>query len=554
MLKKRFRRILFFFARVVSNLAWWELLLPGIGLAKLSERRRTRRLVKFAREYRLLAVEMGGVTIKIGQFLSTRVELLPTEVTGELSGLQDQVPAEDFQQIRLLAEEELGGSLQDSFASFSQEPLASASLGQVHRAVLRTSDALDGGDAGPIREVVVKVQRPGIDEIIEVDLSAFRIVMGWLQRYKPIRKRVDLPALMEEFSTILGQEIDYINEGQNAERFWEIYRSEPGIKVPRVVWSKTTKRVLVLEDVYAIKITDYQEIIRAGVDLKAVAQRLLKIYMDQIFEQEFFHADPHPGNLFVIPPEDSPYGDWQLAFVDFGMVGHVPPTAREGLREVVIAVGTQDAGRLVSAYQKLGFLLPGADLELIREAEAKVFERFWGISLSEMQEIDPRELMDFATEFRDLMYQMPFQIPQDLLLLGRAMAILSGMCFGLDPEFNLWEAIRPYAEELVKSELSGNWQVWWGEIEALLRLLLGLPRRLDEMLKRVEQGELQVQAPALEAHLGNIERSLQGLTGAVLFAALFIGGMQLLLAGFSLPGYILLGCAWIPLLAVLLRK
>jgi len=151
------------------------------------------------------------------------------------------------------------------------------------------------------------------------------------------------------------------------------------------------------------------------------------------------------------------------------------------------------------------------------------------------------------------MYDMPFQIPQDLLLLGRTVAILSGMCTGLDPGFNVWESIRPYAEDLVKSEVTGNWEMWWEEIEVLLRSLISLPRRLDGMLGQVERGELQVQAPGLEDHLANIEKNLQGLTGAVLFAALFIGGMQLVLSGFSLPGFILLGSAFIPLLVILFR-
>jgi predicted unusual protein kinase regulating ubiquinone biosynthesis (AarF/ABC1/UbiB family) len=276
--------------------------------------------------------------------------------------------------------------------------------------------------------------------------------------------------------------------------------------------------------------------------------------MSQIFEMEFFHADPHPGNLFVIPPAESPHGSWQLAFVDFGMVGHVPETAREGLREMVIAVGTQDPARLVGASQKLGFILPGADLDMIEEAEAKAFERFWGKSMSELQEIDHREFLDFADEFRDLMFEMPFQIPQDLLLLGRTVAILSGMCTGLDQEFNVWENVRPYAEELVKNELTSNWEVWWEEIEVILRSLLSLPRRFDSMLSQVERGELRVQAPELEQHLGNIDKNLRGLTGAVLFAALFIGGMQLLLAGFSLPGFILIGSALISLIVILLKS
>jgi predicted unusual protein kinase regulating ubiquinone biosynthesis (AarF/ABC1/UbiB family) len=553
MLRRRYRRILYFFARVISSLIIWDILLPKIGLKKLTEKRRKVRFGRIAARYRNLAVQMGGVTIKVGQFLSARVDMLPAEVTDELSGLQDQVPAEDFQQIRRLAETELGGSLEDIFDSFEEEPLASASLGQVHRAVLKPEDALDIAGSDPLTEVVIKIQRPDIEQIIEVDLSAFRIVMGWMQRYKPIRKRVDLPALMDEFSSVLGQEIDYINEGQNAERFWEIYTSDPGIKVPRVIWSKTTRRVLVLEDVYAIKITNYQEIKRAGVDLNEVALRLFRSYMDQIFEKDFFHADPHPGNLFVIPPADSPDGTWKLAFVDFGMVGYVPESARDGLREAMIAIGTQDAKRLVDAYDKLGFLLPGADLELIAKAEQQAFDHFWGKSLSELQDIDHKELMAFADEFRDLMYEMPFQVPQDLLLLGRTMAILAGMCTGLDPGFNMLENIRPYAEELVKSELSGNWEKWWTEIEMILRSLISLPGRFDAMLAQVERGELLVQAPALEVHLERIEKNLQGLTMAVLFAALFVGGMQLVLAGFSLPGFILLGSALIPLLVILLR-
>jgi len=496
---------------------------------------------------------MGGVLIKVGQFLSARVDMLPADVTEELSGLQDQVPGEDFHSIRKLAEEELGQTLEESFDEFEEIPLASASLGQVHRAVLKSEDTLAVEGAEDITNVVVKIQRPDIEAIIDVDLSAFRIVTGWMQRYKPIRKRVDLPALMEEFSTILGQEIDYLNEGKNAERFWEIYKSNLKIKVPRVIWGKTTQRVLVLEDVYAIKITNYGEIKKAGVDLNEVALRLFASYMEQIFEEEFFHADPHPGNLFVIPPDKSPTGLWQLAFVDFGMVGEVPSNAMDGLREMVIAVGTQDAGRMIQAYEKLDFLLPGANLEMIEQAEAKVFERFWGKSMSELQDIDHKELMAFASEFRDLMYAMPFQIPQDLLLLGRTVAILSGMCTGLDPGFNVWESIRPYAEDIVKSELGGNWEVWWGEIEVILKSLISLPRRLDGMLGQVERGELKVQAPGVENHLARIEKNLQGLTGAVLFAALFIGGMQLVLAGFSLPGFILLGSAIIPLLLILFR-
>ena len=561
MLRARYRKILLFYARVILNLIFWEVVLPKIGFRRLSENRRSKRMKRIAGRYRFIAIEMGGVMIKVGQFLSARVDMLPAEVTDELSDLQDNVPAEDFQQIQKLAETELGAPLLERFLSFEEEPLASASLGQVHQAVLKPQDNKWEGEDGFQGKVVVKIQRPDIEAVINTDLSALRRVTRWLMYYPPIRRRADLPALMDEFSRILAEEIDYLAEGQNAETFWEYYQDNPGIKIPRTIWSHTTLRVLTLEDVYAIKITNYAEITAAGVDLSDVAQRLFESYMEQIFKQEFFHADPHPGNLFVIPPQKDLDGNndpsdknqWQLAFVDFGMVGHIPGNARDGLREGVIAVGTQDAGRLVEAYQKLGFLLPEADLELLEQAEAKAFERFWGKSMAELQEIDHQELMEFASEFRDLMYTMPFQIPQNLILLGRTVAILSGMCTGLNPTFNLWESVRPYAEDLIKSEVTGNWEVWWGEIEVLLRSLLSTPRRLDAVLDRLERGDLNVQVPELQDHLSGIEKSLQRLTGAIVFAALIIGGVQLNLSGQFTAGIILMVASLITLVVLILK-
>jgi predicted unusual protein kinase regulating ubiquinone biosynthesis (AarF/ABC1/UbiB family) len=552
MLRKRYLTILFFFARVLLGIAFWDIFLTHIGLPGIAKKGRIKRYVKAAHNYRLLAIRMGGVLIKVGQFLSVRVDMLPVEVTDELSGLQDQVPPEDFQKIRALAEKELGKSLDESYTDFEEEPLASASLGQVHRAKLQTEKNPDNSDLSK-EEVVIKIQRPGIDKIIDVDLKAFRVVSGWLQRYKPIRKRADLPALMEEFSSILGQEIDYLNEGKNAEKFWEMYKDNPAIKTPQVYWEKTTRRVLTLEDVYHIKITNYEEILAAGVELEDVAQRLFSTYMQQIFEEELFHADPHPGNLFIIPADRSETGKWQLAFVDFGMVGSVPESAIDGLREAVIAIGTQDASRLVKSYQMLDFLLPQADLELIEQAESKIFERVWGKSMIELRDIDHREFMEIGYEFRDLMYDMPFQIPQHLLLLGRAVAILSGMCTGLDPSFNVWKNLRPYAEELIKAELTGNWDVWWEEIEMILRSLISMPRRLDEVLGQLEMGEIKLQVPDLNKQMKSVQSSMGRLSAAVVFFALFSGSIQLILAGFILPGYVLLGVSLIPLLLVILR-
>jgi len=215
-------------------------------------------------------------------------------------------------------------------------------------------------------------------------------VGGWLERYRPIRQRADVMGLIEEFSATIYEEVDYIAEGKNVDIFQKYFADSARIHVPRVVWEFTKPQVLTLENVFAIKITDYDQITDAGIDRAEVARVLLDTYLKQIFEDGFFHADPHPGNLFVTPlaePAEDGSVDWKLTFVDFGMVGRVPDNLRSGLREMVIASGTRDPKRMVRAYQQLGVLLPGADLKRIEEAESKVFERFWGKSMSELRQI-----------------------------------------------------------------------------------------------------------------------------------------------------------------------
>ncbi len=537
MIRHRYRRIVGFFARLLLDFIYWDLILPRLGLRAWARRTRPQRLRRSAQSFRRLAIQLGGVLIKVGQFLSARVDVLPREITDELSDLQDEVPPEKFVDIRRVAEGEFNTIISEMFASFEERPMAAASLGQVHRARLNipAENSFQGNDDGGDYNVVVKIQRPNIEAIIATDLAALKTVGNWLMRYAPIRRRVDVPLLLAEFSRVLYEEIDYLAEGRNAETFAANFSDDPDVRVPKVIWTHTTKRALTLENVYAIKITDYDAISNAGLDRQEVARRLLDVYLRQIFEDGFFHADPHPGNLFVSPTRtlssdkeapETGLKEWQLTFVDFGMVGRLPAHMIEGLRELLIGVGTQDAGRVIKAYQMLGVLLPGADLELLERMEAKAFDQFWGKSMSELRSVTPEQITEFSREFREVLYSMPFQVPQDFVFLARCVGILSGMCTGLDREFNVWENIAPYAQKLIAREARLGADFWIEEAKVRLQALAALPLRMESVLNRLERGDLALRTPELNRQVQGLERAIQLLVKTLFFGVLMIGGLQ----------------------------
>jgi predicted unusual protein kinase regulating ubiquinone biosynthesis (AarF/ABC1/UbiB family) len=381
--------------------------------------------------------------------------------------------------------------------------------------------------------VVVKIQRPNIEAIVETDLSALRRVGRWVELYRPIRKRVDVRALISEFSDSLHEEIDYLAEGKNAETFQENFIGVSDVIIPKVYWSHTTRRVLTLEDVRAIKITDYAEMDAAGIDRSEVSQRLFDVYLKQIFEDSWFHADPHPGNLFVAPGsvDENGHQKFSLVFIDFGMAGRITPNIVNGLRELIFAVVERDGGRVIRAYQLMGVLLPGADIELLKLANEKAFERFWGKTTPELMELRQSEAVEFLEEFRGLMYDNPFQFPQNMILLGRALSILNGICTGLDPNFNIWQSVIPWAEKLVKAEGGSQWKAWTGEAVDIFRSVIALPRRTEGLIAWLQQGRLDVRSSDLNRQIQRVSRSINRVAIGVFFTGFLIGGIQLYLSG-----------------------
>lgn len=552
----RYLRVVSYFAGAFAHLIFWEIILRSILGQSFVERSASRRWQRLARRFRALAVGLGGVLIKLGQFLSVRVDVLPREVTAELAGLQDEVPPETLWDIQSVIEAEFGQPTAQVFPWFAPQPEAAASLAQVHRARLLTGE-----------EVVVKIQRPGIEEIVETDLRAIRTATRWLKRYRPVGRRVNLDRLYDEFSQTTRHELDFVAEAENAERFAANFADDPLVRIPRVYAQTSTRRVLIMENVASIKITDFAAIDAAGISRQEVARCLFNTYLKQVFVDNFVHADPHPGNLFVqpLPPIVSDLGlvgpvqgrPFRLTFVDFGMVATIPERVRPHFRDYLVGFVTRDTGRIVRAYQGAGVLLPGADVARLEQMQAEVLERYSGLSFKEAQQLAMSEWQDMAREYRDIIYEMPFQLPTDLLFVGRAIAILFGMATSLDPDFDPWKAVEPFARDLAAEEIKRDWRDVLGELEKATRVALSLPGQADRFFSQAARGELAVRtawSPETTRTLHRVETAINRLTRAVVFAALLLAAIAVYVTRPGVVSYVLFALAAVAFLATLIRR
>ena len=513
-------------------------------------------LVKVLVAYRHTAVKLGVLMIKLGQFLSSRADLLPEQALAALSSLQDEVPPEPFSHVVSVIEGELGKPVDQIFSMLERKATAAASLGQVHKAILASNGA----------QVAVKVQRPHIEQLVGMDLSTLKFVIRVINRFVDTNGFIDLMAVYQEFKRTVYEEIDYPTEANNAKRFREMFKDDPTIFIPAIYDEYTSRRLLVLEWVEGIKINDYAALDAAGVDHMEVANRTVRAYFQQFFEAGFFHADPHPGNIFVKPgtAESGPI----IEFVDFGMVGNLTTTMKKSLKDLFLSFLLRDSHALVTALSRLGFIGDGANTMALERGLALMMEQYYGMTLGEARSMDIPEVAD---EVSKLLYGQPFQIPAQFAFTGRAITTLVGVATGLEPNFNFVDVATPYARKFLGLDAGGIGDILRDLPNQALdmgRLLIKLPRAVDQLITRLETGQLEVRmagdAPSNGQGRGRRGRrnnrretggATNGLSWVLLFTISLAGGSLLLTyAHLMIPGWFFLGMAGLTGLRLIFRR
>ncbi|MBD2777444.1 ABC1 kinase family protein [Iningainema tapete] len=491
----------------------------GVTEAKQSLRRKAQAIW-----IRNTLLDLGPTFIKVGQLFSTRADLFPSEYVEELAKLQDKVPAFSYERVEAIIEQELGKKIPELFQSFEPIPLAAASLGQVHKAMLHSGEA-----------VVVKVQRPGLKKLFEIDLQILKGITRYFQNHPKWGRGRDWIGIYEECCRILWEEVDYLNEGRNADTFRRNFRSYEWVKVPRIYWRYTSQRVLTLEYLPGIKISQYEAIEAAGLDRKTIARQGAQAYLHQLLNNGFFHADPHPGNIAVSP-------EGALIFYDFGMMGRIKSNIRDGLMETLFGIASKDGDRVVQSLIDLGAIAPVDDMGPVRRSVQYMLDHFMD------QPFENQSVAAISDDLYEIAYNQPFRFPATFTFVMRAFSTLEGVGKGLDPEFNFMEVAQPYAMQLMTNMNGSEGNSFLNELSRqavqVSSTALGLPRRLEDTLEKLERGDVRVRVRSLET-----ERLLRRQSNIQLTLTYAV-----LISGFTLSATVLLikDYVWLAILAFLI--
>jgi predicted unusual protein kinase regulating ubiquinone biosynthesis (AarF/ABC1/UbiB family) len=460
-------------------------------------------------------LELGPTFIKIGQALSTRADLIPLEYVQELSLLQDRVPAFDREIAVNIIETELGKSIHTLFRDFNLNPIAAASLGQVHKAILHTGE-----------EVVVKVQRPGLEELFNLDFEILHHLVRLGNRYFKNLRKYELEAIYQEFFELLFQEVDYINEGKNAERFQQNFLGNTRIKVPKVYWEYTTRKIITLEYLPGIKIDDRTSLEANQIDTQALIQLGITCYLKQLLQDGFFQSDPHPGNMAVS-------GNGEIIFYDFGTMAEVKSMAKDRMIRTFFAMLKRDTETVVECLVYMGLVHPMPDMTPVKRLVSFTLENFLD------RPIDVRAFEQIGSEIYIMFEQQPFRLPAQMTFIIKSVTTLDGIARALDPEYSLLAAAKPFVKDLALGKERGALITSLAKsAKDFIRYKLQQPNPTELAIKRLESklelGELQIRVKSIdnERTLKRIQLAIKSLIYTCLTGFTLVTGALLLIANY----------------------
>ncbi len=515
---KRYREIALTLAR--HGLGWLALQLNLGGLIPfhwglLGHPKRSEPYTQ-AEHLRMALEDLGATFVKLGQILSTRPDLVPSEYVAQFSKLQDSVPPISYPQVAEVIQQELHAPPEQIFKSFNVQPLASASIGQVHAARLY--------DDTP---VAVKVQRPGVDARVEEELEILTDLARYAARHTEWGSQYDIEGWMDEFAFALRNELDYTREGQNADRIRRNFNSDPRLHVPRIYWEYSTGRVLTMEEISGIKVSDFRALDRAGLDRRRIAENCAHISLTMAYDHGFFHADPHPGNIFVLPGE-------VIALLDYGMVGMIDDALKTALVRIFLAMGRGDAGRVADEFLLLGIARTPVRRQVFKRDVERLVQLFYNKPLQEIMAAKAfHEFIAIARRHR-------MQLPSDLIMLFKVIAMSEGLGARLNPEFKLMEFAGPYFKRFWMKGRSPSRQArrLAEGMRELAELGLELPAQGKRLLGQLERGEMTFipRLEGLEENLKELRRAWNRVAMSILTAALIVG-LGLLMLIYHPPGW-----------------
>lgn len=461
----------------------------------------------------LMLEELGPTFIKLGQILSTRPDIVPGEYIIELKKLQDNVPGFDYEKAKEQIESEFKCSMEDIFLKFEKQPIAAASIGQVHRAVFKTG-----------QDVVVKVQRPDIDRLINTDLEILIHLARLLEKHIPESRIYDPVGIVEEFADAIRKELDFTREGWNIERFCRNFEGDETICVPKVYWDATTQKVLTIEYIEGVKVNQFDKISELGLNRKEIAENGARLMMKQIFIHGFFHGDPHPGNIFICP-------DGKISFIDFGMMGRINEFTKHKMADLIIGVINRDSGKIIKTFLDIGLVSKDIELGKFQLDIEDMVEHYYGKALKQIK------ISKLINELLAIAVKYKIKLPSNFTLLCKSVLTIEGIGRDLDPDFDIIKVAKPFIKKLLQERYRPQYLIntILKNLTELNQALLVIPKILNEMFQKIKADSIKIdfEYKGLEKVVFELHRMINRLVFSMIVASIIIGSSLIILANVS---------------------